>query len=93
MAGKRGKGHSCDNPGEKVLPLLWFGEHQSRLPCLAVSTTSGGASNMAARWAMRYLWSVLVNPTPGWQAWLSPPLLEALQIWRPGEESVTFALL
>jgi hypothetical protein len=75
-----------------VLPLVCFGELHSRLAGLAVSSTWSGASNMEARWAMCYLWSVLVNPTPGWLAWLSPPLLEALQIWRPSGLCVIFAL-
>ncbi len=51
-----------------------------------------GASKMATRLAVHYLWFGLVNPTLGWLAWLSPPLLEALQIWRPGGRCVTFGL-
>jgi hypothetical protein len=35
-----------------VLPLVWFGEPHSGLAGLAVSSTCGGASNMAARRAM-----------------------------------------
>jgi hypothetical protein len=68
-----------------VLPLVCFGERHTGLAGLAVSSTPcGGASNMAARRAMCYLWSVLVNPIPGWLAWLSPPPEAALQTWRPG---------
>ncbi len=76
-----------------VLPLVWFGEPPSGLAGLAVSSTCGGASNMAARWALCYLWFVLVNPTPGWLAWLSPPPAVALQTWRPGGRCVTFGLV
>jgi hypothetical protein len=39
---------------------------------------------------MRYLWSVLVNPTPGWLAWLSPPPEAALQTLAA--RCVTFGL-
>jgi hypothetical protein len=77
----------------QVLPLVWFDETLSGLAGLAVSCTVGGASNMAARWAMCYLWSVLENPTPGWRAWLLyPPPEAALQKWRPVERCVTFCL-
>jgi hypothetical protein len=47
---------------------------------------------MEARWAMCYLLSVLVNPTPGWLAWLSPTPEAALQTWLPGGQCVTFGL-
>jgi hypothetical protein len=75
-----------------MLPLVCFGEPHSGLDGLAVSSTCGGASNMSARWAMHYFWSVLVNPTPGWRPWLSPPPEVALQTWGLGRGCVTFGL-
>jgi hypothetical protein len=84
MAGKRAKGLIWDYQANEVQPLVWFGEPQSRLVCLAVSCTAEGAPNMAARWAMCYPWFGLVNPTPGWRACLSPPTEVVHQTWRPG---------
>jgi hypothetical protein len=75
-----------------ALPLVCFGEPHSGLAGLAVSSTAAGASNMATRWAMCYLWTVVVNPTLGWLAWLSPPPAAVLQTCRAGGQCVTFGL-